>query len=129
MKDKLLLAALAGLAVQGTGLVGANDAMAGKKKAGVKCWGINTCGGKNHECKVTDEEIKLANKTFNNAFKNSTAHKCAGQGKCGAEQGVLNWKKVPKGECVKKNGFMIVKKSGGELKIVKAKKQKKKKDK
>ena len=110
-KDALVLAAMVGLTMSGAEVAQAKTVEA------EKCWGVNKC--KEHTvCGVSKKQIAAANKAFDNKFKKSTTHDCAGMGLCAGSKGQLGWVKVAKGNCLHIEGaFMIEKDAKGQWQV------------
>lgn len=114
-RDKLLLAAVAGMTL---GAVGAHGALAGEKDE-VKCWGINGCGS-HASCTVGADDLAairalLGEKEYQAKYGRSEAHACGAHAKCGGSDQILNWTNVAAGECKAKGGFVIEEKGGRKV--------------
>lgn len=113
-KKKLIMAALAGLAVGASA-----HAQPGKAKpdgAEVKCYGINGCAS-HAGCGVKKDDIAavrqlLGDSEFETRFGKTTSHSCGSHASCGAAQHILNWTKVSQGECQKAGGIVIEEQDG-----------------
>ena len=127
-KNKLLALALTSMACYVTTAQGKEDPLANRSLTDVPddyvgkytkkrrmgnyqweelCYGINSCQSHTF-CAVTQKEIDVANKAFNQRYKNSSEHSCAGMGKCSAKKGHLGFTYVKKGFCIKKHGGFYI---------------------
>lgn len=107
IKSSLLAAATVGLSLASN----VESAVAAPAANEEKCYGINSCKG-TAKCGVSKSDVEATKAVFGDKFAKSATHDCAGHNACGASAGLLNWTTVPKGECVKKGGFLIVEKKG-----------------
>jgi hypothetical protein len=112
-KDKLLLAAVAGITLGVTTPGGAVAAEA----TDVKCYGINGCGS-HAKCSVSADDLAavkklLGDKEYAKQFGKSEVHGCGSHAKCGASAQILNWVPTPAGEC-KAQGGLVIEETGGK---------------
>jgi hypothetical protein len=114
-KDKLLLAAIAGITL------GANMpqvALAADKDE-VKCYGVNSCGH-HSKCSVSAQDLDavkalLGDKEYATKFGKSEAHSCGAHAKCGGSSQILNWTPTSAGECKAQGGYVIEEKDGKKV--------------
>ena len=108
-KSKLILsAAVTGLAIGAISSASAEE---------VKCWGVNSCGGKSAAkdkagCGVNKAQVEAVkkDKELSGKFGKAMEHSCAGKAECagkGEKGGNLNWTKISKEECQKLGGFLM----------------------
>ena len=114
-KDRLLLAAVAGMTLGAVASPGA----AGEKKDEVKCWGINGCGS-HASCSVGADDLAairalVGEKDYAAKYGKSEAHSCGAHAKCGGSFQILNWTNVGAGECKAKGGFVVEEKDGKKV--------------
>jgi hypothetical protein len=114
-KDKLLMAAIAGITLGASAPQGAQAA----EKDEVKCYGINSCGS-HAKCSVTSQDLDaikalLGDKEYAAKYGKSEAHSCGGHAKCGPSSQILNWLPTTAGECQAKGGFVVEEKSGKKV--------------
>jgi hypothetical protein len=115
-KDKLLVAAIAGIALGATapGVVRAQDA-----KDEVKCYGINGCGA-HAKCSVAADDLAaikglLGPKEYKARFGKSEAHSCGAHAKCGTPANILNWVPTSADQCKAEGGFVINTENGKKV--------------
>ena len=115
-QNKLMSAALAGLAV---GMAAAStEGRAEEKKAdaAVQCYGVNSCKGQN-ACSVSKDQVKVAAETFGLKFAKSKSLDCAGSSACAGKAGNLAWVNKPAADCFKDGGFIFEKQKDNKLVI------------
>ncbi len=115
-KDKLLLAAIAGITL---GASAPAASVAGEKADEVKCYGINSCGH-HSKCSVKDDDLAavrtlLGEKEYDKAFGKSETHSCGSHAKCGASSRILNWTPTSAAECHDKGGIVIEESAGKKV--------------
>jgi hypothetical protein len=115
-KDRLLLAAVAGITL---GAVATPGAVAREEKDTVKCWGINGCGS-HASCSVGTDDLAaikalLGGKEYGARFGKSEAHACGAHAKCGGESQILNWTQVDAGQCRAQGGLLVEEKGGKKV--------------
>lgn len=106
-KDRMLMAAIAGITLGVSGGAVAGDA----KKDEVKCYGINGCGS-HAKCAVGEADLAavkalLGDADYKKRFGNSEVHSCGSHAKCGGSDQILNWVPTTAGECKAKGGLLI----------------------
>src|SRR5262245_52758266 len=106
-KDKLLLAAVAGISL---GVSTAPAAIA-EEAATVKCYGVNSCGH-HASCAVTGKDVDavkglLGDAEYQKQFGKTQTHSCGHSAKCGASANILNWTRTTGDECHAKGGILI----------------------
>ncbi len=106
-KQKMLMAAVAGISLGVSGGASAADA----KKDEVKCYGVNGCGS-HAKCSVADADLKavkalLGDAEYAKRFGKSEAHGCGAHAKCGGSAQILNWVPTTPGECKAQGGLVI----------------------
>jgi hypothetical protein len=105
-RDVFLMAAVAGMLGAATP---SPAAPAEEKKTEVRCWGVNSCEGKGA---VTEADLKafkdlLGAKEYETRFGMSETHDCAGKGKCGVKDRVLNWEPTSAADCKARGGYLV----------------------
>lgn len=108
MKQKIVLAALAGLAV---GFTAPQTTNAQDKPVEVSCYGVNGCRA-NAKCNVSTEDLAAVRKLLGDTdykarFGKSRAHSCAAHAKCGAKSHILNWTPTSGAACKDQGGILI----------------------
>jgi hypothetical protein len=115
-KDKLLVAAIAGIAL---GASTPRPAGADEAKAEVKCYGINGCGA-HAKCAVAADDLAavktlLGAKEYASRFDKSEAHSCGAHAKCGTPANILNWVPASAEQCKADGGYVITEKDGKKV--------------
>jgi hypothetical protein len=115
-KDKLLVAAVAGIAL---GAAAPNAVRADDAKAEVKCYGVNACGV-HAKCSVAADDLEaikalLGPKDYKARFGKSEAHGCGAHAKCGTPANILNWVPTSADQCKADGGFVIAEKDGKKV--------------
>lgn len=115
-KDKLLVAAIAGIAL-GASAPGA--LRADEAKAEVKCYGVNGCGV-HAKCSVAADDLEaikalVGAKEYKARYGKSEAHSCGAHAKCGASSSILNWVPTSAGQCKTDGGFVIQTEGGKKV--------------
>jgi hypothetical protein len=111
-RDRVLKAAALGvsLGLSSFSAIADDTAMPKSGEKYVRCFGINKCKGIN-ACGVKNAEIKLANKVYDDKYKNSKAISCSGSSGGSAEKGHLAWVARPDEDvCFEQGGFVFEKK-------------------
>ncbi len=114
-KDKLLMAAIAGITL---GVTAPPGAIAGDKDE-VKCWGINSCGS-HAKCSVGEDDLAafkalLGAKEYAAKYGKSEAHACGSHASCGGSAQILNWTTATAGECKAKGGYVVETQGGKKV--------------
>jgi hypothetical protein len=115
-KDKLLMAAVAGIALGATAPL---PAVAEEAKDEVKCYGVNGCAA-HAKCAVAAEDLAaikalLGPKDYKERFGKSEAHSCGAHASCGTPQNILNWVPTSADQCKTDGGFVVVQENGKKV--------------
>lgn len=115
-KDKLLMAAIAGIALGAStpGAASADDA-----KPEVKCYGVNGCGV-HAKCSVSSDDLEaiktlVGAKEYAARYGKSEAHSCGAHAKCGASSSILNWVPASAAQCKTDGGFVVRTENGKKV--------------
>lgn len=114
-KEKLIMAALAGLMLGCTAVGKAQSGQDAGQASNVRCYGVNSCAG-HAGCGVMAEDVAAVRKLlgdtdFDARFGKTKAHSCSAHSKCGASSHVLNWTLISESSCKESGGIVI---DGGE---------------